>query len=312
MNDKIPEDVQHVLIHHVGGSETGIAVIDADDRFLYVNPTFVSMFGLEDYSPIGRTHDEYLAWVYTHRMGKASKEAATLEQWVAWVHSLYRANTYHTSEIDLANGMWVLVAQQVVVGRKIVTVCTDITRAKVAELAFRAAHSELQRLAMTDDLTEVSNRRHFMAQLESERQRVLRYQHQVSLAVLDLDHFKQVNDRYGHPAGDAVLKHFAELLRNHMRCEDVIGRIGGEEFALLMPETAGSGAQVVLERIRDALSQLRLDFVAPEFSYTFSAGVAELPLVESSACNHWIQVADQALYRAKTGGRNRTVLHATV
>lgn len=311
MNDKIPETVQQVLIQHVGRSETGIAVIDADDRFLYVNPTFVSMFGLEDYSPIGRTHDEFLAWMFTHRIGNASKGAATLEEWVAWVHTLYRAQTYHSSETDLINGRWVLIAQQMYTTGIIVTVCTDITRTKEAELAFRAAHSELERLAMTDDLTEVSNRRHFLAQLESERQRVLRYQHPVSLAVLDLDHFKQVNDRYGHPAGDAVLKHFAGLLRNHMRCEDVVGRIGGEEFALLMPETAPSGAQVVLERIRDALSQLRLNFIAPEFAYTFSAGIAELPSTESSACNHWIQVADQALYRAKTGGRNRTVLHGT-
>ncbi len=312
MNKTIPEHVQQVLIQHVGGSETGIAVIDADDRFLYVNPTLVAMLSLEDYSLIGRTHDEYLAWVYTHSLGRASKEAATLEEWVAWVHTLYRAHTYHSSEIDLANGRWLLVAQQVYLGGMIVTVCTDITRAKEAELAFRAAHAELERLAMTDDLTGVSNRRHFLARLESERQRVLRYQHRVSLAILDLDHFKQVNDRYGHPVGDAVLKHFTGLLRSHLRGEDVIGRLGGEEFALLMPETTSTGAQIVLERTRHALAQERMDFIVPGLVYTFSAGIAELPLAESPACDHWIQVADQALYRAKADGRNRTVLHHAV
>jgi diguanylate cyclase (GGDEF)-like protein len=311
MNDTISEYVQQVLIQHVGGSETGIAVIDVDDRFLYVNPTFVSMFGLEDYSPIGRRHDEFLTWMFAHRIGNASKGGLTLEEWVARVHTLYRAQTYHSSETDLINGRWLLMAQQMYASGMIVTVCTDITRAKEAEMAFRAAHAELERLAMTDDLTGVSNRRHFLSHLESERQRVLRYKHPVSLAMLDLDHFKQVNDRYGHPAGDTVLKHFAGLLRSHMRCEDVIGRLGGEEFALLMPETTPHNAQIVLERMRHALAQMRLDFIAPGFAYTFSAGIAFFPLTESSACNHWIQVADQALYQAKTGGRNRTVLHAT-
>lgn len=309
MNDKIPEPVKQVLIQHVGKSETGLAVIDTDDRFLYCNPTFISMFGLEDYSPVGRTHDELLAWLFTHRIGSC-KGNATLEEWLAQVHSLYRMHTYHSSEVDLINGTWVLVAQQEYSSGKIVTVCTDITRSKKAELALRATHAELERLAMTDELTGVSNRRHFLSQLESERQRALRYKHHVSLAMVDLDHFKQVNDRYGHPAGDEVLKHFSGLLRRHMRCEDVVGRLGGEEFALLMPETSPSGAQTVLERIRQELAQAQLDFIAPGFGYTFSAGVAELIQSEpQSACNHWIHEADQALYLAKAGGRNCTVVY---
>ena len=309
MYDKIPEPVKRVLIQHVGRSETGIAVIDTDDRFLYCNPTFISMFGFEDYSPIGRTHDEFLAWIFTYRIGSC-KGNATLEEWLAQVHSLYRIHTYHSSEVDLINGKWLLVAQQVDRSGKIVTVCTDITRSKEAELALRATHAELERLAMTDELTGVSNRRHFLSQLEIEHQRALRYRHHVSLAMLDLDHFKQVNDRYGHPAGDEVLKHFAGLLCRHIRCEDVVGRLGGEEFALLMLETPPFGAQAVLERIRHELAQAHLDFIAPGFGYTFSAGVAELPLTEPPpACNRWIQEADQALYRAKTGGRNRTVVY---
>jgi len=307
MDNGIPESVQQVLIQHVGRSETGLAVIDRDDRFLYCNPTFISMFGLEDYSPIGRTHDEFLAWIYIHSL--VGREGNTpFEAWKAQVNSLYRVHTYHTSEVGLNDGRWVLVAQQLYQSGDIVTVCTDITRSKEAELALHVAYAELERLAMTDELTGVPNRRHFLAQLESERQRAMRYQHQASLAMLDLDHFKQVNDRYGHPAGDKVLKHFTETLRRHMRYEDVVGRLGGEEFALLMPETASSGTQIVLERVRHELGRAPLDFIAPGFHYTFSAGIAELALAESSACNHWIHEADQALYRAKTGGRNRTVL----
>ena len=308
MNDGIPEQVRQVLIQHVGRSETGTAVIDKNDRFLYCNPAFISMFGLEDYSPIGRTHDEFLAWVYSHRIGNV-KGNVTLEEWMAQVKSLYRVRTYHTSEVNLVNGRWVLVAQQLYRSGNIVTVCTDITRSKEAELALQVAYAELERLAMTDELTGVPNRRHFLARLESERQRALRYRRQACLAMLDLDHFKKINDRYGHPAGDEVLKHFTEQLRRHMRCEDMVGRLGGEEFAMLMPETASSGAQSVLDRIRRELAKAPLDSIAPGFRYTFSAGVAELGLTESSECKDWIHEADQALYRAKAGGRDRTVLY---
>lgn len=309
MNDSIPEHVKQLLIQHVGWSETGLSVIGADDRFLFCNPAFISMFGLEEYSPIGRTHDEFLAWMFTHRIGSVGRGKATLDEWVAQVRSHHRAQTYQSFEVDDVNGRWLLLAQQVYERGEIVTVCTDITRSKEAELALRVAYAELELLAMTDELTEVPNRRHFLSRLESERLRALRHKHRVSLAMLDLDSFKLVNDRYGHPIGDKVLKHFSGLLRRHMRSEDVVGRLGGEEFALLLPETAACGAQAVLERIRHELAQAQLDSIAPGFGYTFSAGVAELTLIDSHMCNHWIHEADQALYQAKMGGRNRTVLY---
>jgi len=312
MDDNVLEHVKQVLVQHVGGSETGLAIIDAHDRILYCNPAFISMFGAEDWSPIGRTHDEFLAWIFPKRTGAVSGEDVTFNEWIAQVHSFYRKQTYHTVEIGLNNGKWVLMAQQMYGSGEIVSICTDITRSKEAELALRVAYAELERLAMTDELTGVPNRRHFLASQESEYQRAQRYKHQVCLAMLDLDHFKQVNDRYGHPVGDEVLKHFTALLRSQMRGEDVVGRLGGEEFALLMPETPPSGAQAVLERIRYELAKAQLDFIAPGFRYTFSAGVAELSLTDPATCDHWIYQADQALYRAKAGGRNRTELHQAV
>lgn len=308
MSNSIPEHVRKVLIQHVGRSETGIAVIDADDRFLYCNRTFIAMFGLEEFLPIGRTHDEFLSWMYHHRIGNG-KGNATLGEWMAQIHTLYRAHTYHSSEVELNNGRWVLVAQQLHRNGHIVSVCTDITRSKETELALLVAYSELERLAMTDELTEVANRRHFLARLESERMRALRYAHRTSLVMLDLDHFKQVNDRFGHPAGDEVLRHFARLLRSHIRSEDFVGRLGGEEFAVLIPETGHSGAHALMERIRHELALVTLDSVAPGFGYTFSAGIAELRLTESAGCKEWIHEADQALYRAKTSGRNRTMVY---
>lgn len=314
MSDHIPEQVKQALIQHVGRSETALALIGKNDRFLYCNRAFVSMFGLEDFSLPGCTYDEFLIWIFKHRVIRTGEEGDSLEAWMEEACSLYRKRVYFTTEVGLKTGRWVLVAQQVYEDGHIVTVCTDITRSKEAELALHVAYAELENLARTDELTGMPNRRHFMGTLENECLRVVRHRRQSCLAMLDLDHFKQVNDHYGHPAGDKVLKHFSTLLRHLVRGMDVVGRLGGEEFAVLMPETDAAGAQIVLERVRQALAQAQLDFIVPGFGYTFSAGIAELPLSESvppgrsshaSACIH---EADQALYRAKAGGRNRTEL----
>lgn len=309
MSDRIPEQVKQALIQHIGRSEIALALIGKDDRFLYCNPAFVALFGLEDYPLIGRKHDEFLAWMFDHRMGGAAREGLTLETWKEQVYSVYRQQPYYTAEVGLSNGKWVLIAQQMHENGNIVSVCTDITRSKEAELALRVAYAELERLAMTDELTGMPNRRHFLEQLESERQRVVRHRRPSCLAMLDLDYFKRVNDRYGHPAGDKVLKHFAALLRCEVRAVDVVGRLGGEEFAVLMPETGPPGAQIVLDRVRDALVRAPLDFIAPGFGYTFSAGIAELSPSDSSSSAQCIHEADQALYGAKAGGRDRTVLY---
>lgn len=309
MSDSISEHVTQTLAQHIRRSETGLALIGADDRFLYCNPAFITLLNLEGYSPVGRTHNEFLAWVFAHRVFQGKEESVTLEEWMAQACSRYRKQPYHTFEAALNSGKWVLIVQQMYGNGDVVTVCTDITRSKEAELALRVAYAELERLAMTDELTGVSNRRHFLDRLENERLRALRYKRQACLAMLDLDHFKQVNDRYGHLSGDEVLKHFTGLLSRWMRCEDVVGRLGGEEFALLIPETGQSGAQTLLDRIRHELAQVTLDFIAPGFAYTFSAGVAELRLSESVECKDWIHEADQALYHAKKSGRNRTVLY---
>src|SRR5579862_8441930 len=120
-------------------------------------------------------------------------------------------------------------------------------------LKLRSASRELERLATTDDLTALANRRHFFARLSEEAHRVRRFRERVlSLAILDADHFKQVNDTYGHAAGDEVLKQIALMCKAKTRVIDLSGRLGGEEFGIMMPETALPDALIVCERIRGA------------------------------------------------------------
>jgi len=127
--------------------------------------------------------------------------------------------------------------------------------------------------------------------------------------MLDLDCFKKINDQYGHHAGDEVLRNFASLLQENLRKEDVSGRLGGEEFSILLPDTTEEESLNILSRIREALAKQNLDGIAPAFQYGFSAGVMTLGQGNSIGLMDWMKMADQALYCAKKTGRNRDVLY---
>jgi diguanylate cyclase (GGDEF)-like protein len=170
--------------------------------------------------------------------------------------------------------------------------------------------ARIQELASHDDLTGAFNRRHFMELLVDERERSHRTQQPYSVALFDLDHFKSINDRFGHAAGDAVLRDFCTLVQAHMRVTDRFARWGGEEFVLLMPVTTPVvSASLAVERIRGAVaahvwSDTRA--LPPDLRVTVSAGVATC--VPGEAVEALIARADAALYRAKKAGRNCFVM----
>lgn len=178
---------------------------------------------------------------------------------------------------------------------------TDITERKEME-------RRLRELATTDDLTGALNRRAFFAAITQEAERAGRYGSQMSLVMIDLDHFKQVNDRFGHAAGDRALRLAAQAMRSGLRDIDVLGRLGGEEFAVLLPQTPLAGALEVAERLRAAIAQIAIpvDPAPTTIGLTASLGVAERQNNESGLDRILLR-ADAALYRAKDEGRNRVV-----
>lgn len=175
---------------------------------------------------------------------------------------------------------------------------TEITQRKADE-------ARLRRLATTDPLTGLSNRRHFFERGAQELRRAARYRRPLALLMLDIDHFKSVNDRYGHEAGDAVLRDLAERLRAGLRTSDLAGRIGGEEFAVLLPETTAEQAELLAERLRAAIAA---DPLGPDLGITVSLGVALAVPASEETLDPVLRRADAALYRAKAGGRNQVVL----
>ncbi len=169
-------------------------------------------------------------------------------------------------------------------------------------------YQRLTSLAEHDSLTSLFNRRKFMEHLEREFQLSKRYSHSISLLMMDLDHFKRVNDTYGHDAGDLVLKLFAELCEKSIRDVDIAGRLGGEEFAVLMPATEKENAVIVAERIRNEIAHRDFEYGGKSFNVTISIGVASIPPERLNCSAELLKIADTFLYRAKETGRNKVCL----
>lgn len=170
-----------------------------------------------------------------------------------------------------------------------------------------AFHEEIYRLTITDGLTGIANRRAFEERIKVEVYRALRYARPLSLVMFDLDHFKKVNDTYGHMAGDHVLKTVASAVSSRIREYDAFARYGGEEFALLLPETSKAGAGQVAEEIRASVANTQFIFEDRVIPVTVSMGVAEV-VPEFRTHHELVKAADVRLYGAKRDGRNKVAV----
>lgn len=208
--------------------------------------------------------------------------------------------------LELAYGvMFVLVlAGSTFVGLRIQHVRQRLQRQKYA---LGAALERINHLAAHDDLTGLLNRRRMSEVVQAERERCVRSRRPLVLALLDLDFFKLVNDRYGHAAGDAVLCAFAGRVLDNLRSTDVLARWGGEEFLLLLPETSLDGALVLLERVRREVAELCVETPNGEIRLTVSIGVAAGRVQDTM--EQVLEHADEALYQAKAQGRDRVVVY---
>jgi len=180
----------------------------------------------------------------------------------------------------------------------------DVTDVAMTRLQLQDANAKLEAISREDRLTGLYNRGFWQECLEQEFTRYQRTRVTTSLVMLDIDHFKVVNDTYGHPAGDEVIRHLSNLLVSLARKTDIIGRYGGEEFGVILVDTDGINAEIYCERVRRAAEAIEVNADGNKISFTVSLGVAELQ-PETESITQWLSQADQALYAAKQGGRNR-------
>lgn len=168
-------------------------------------------------------------------------------------------------------------------------------------------HAEIEKLAITDGLTGLFNHRTFQEKLSLELKRLNRFSEPLSIMIADIDYFKKINDNYGHPVGDIVLKEVAQKLRDTVRDVDVPARYGGEEFASILPGTDSEGAKIIAERLRKEIRNASFSASGTQFRITISIGIATSPS-DTKKKEDLIEKADKALYHAKHNGRNQTVL----
>ena len=169
-------------------------------------------------------------------------------------------------------------------------------------------YERTKKLSVTDGLTGISNRPNMEQVLRSEFERSMRYGAPLSVVLLDVDHFKGVNDTYGHQKGDEILVAFASLLKKFCRANDTAARYGGEEFLMILPQSNAQGAFKIAERVREEMMKLSFTGNESNFSVTTSGGVVELDRDFIKSTDQLVTMADQALYEAKNSGRNKTVI----
>ncbi|ABC28516.1 Response regulator containing a CheY-like receiver domain and a GGDEF domain [Hahella chejuensis KCTC 2396] len=184
----------------------------------------------------------------------------------------------------------------------------DVTDIASNRRQLEAANSKLEKLSRIDRLTQLNNRGYWEEQLVKEYQRVKRTNEASTLIMFDIDHFKKVNDTYGHPAGDEVIRVVSAALRDTMRSTDIAGRYGGEEFSVILVNTDGKNAMNFAERLRTRIENLEVTHEGRDIRFTISLGLAEL---DKKIKDHkeWIERADTALYASKQGGRNRATTY---
>jgi diguanylate cyclase (GGDEF)-like protein len=296
----LDDEALRCLVEALTESGQAICLYDAEDRLRYANKTYRDMF-IGDYEgPL--TFTGILRHADKHGLGVRIDD--DIEAFIARTLPRRRSVPRKSFETDLVNGRWFWMDHTILPNGWVLSVGADITGLKHNEKTLRKAHEEALAAARTDQLTGLPNRRHILDLLDDALAATKAASSSLCVAVIDLDGFKAINDTHGHDAGDAALHHFAAVCRARVRPQDSLGRTGGEEFLLLLPEVRLNEAVRIVERIREAFPPAVLRNSGLELAYTFSAGVTEaLPHDDRSSI---LYRADRALYAAKGEGRNCT------
>ena len=210
-------------------------------------------------------------------------------------------------DLGSTNGTYVndeLIDEYVLRDRDLVKIGRTIFKFLTGGNIESAYHEEIYRLTTVDGLTQIYNKRYFTETLERELSRSHRYRRELSLIMFDIDHFKQINDTYGHLAGDYVLKHLAQVIKTKIRREDMMARFGGEEFAIVLPEIDNYNALQFAEKIRKLVVATKFRFEDADIDVKISVGVATAQPEETDT-SEFIKRADSLLYEAKKSGRNK-------
>lgn len=293
------------LLNLMEASQQGYALFDGSDELRFANTAFRKALG------IGPA--DFPSWVDLMRSGYRSStgtaiETADFELWLRSARTRRGKLPFRAIETGLNDGRWVLTTETTLPGGWMLCVVTDISELGIELRDLRQERDRALKSALSDELTGLGNRRYAMDSLNH----MLGPNKAQALAVIimDIDHFKSVNDRFGHACGDLVLKDFAARLSASVGRDDLVGRIGGEEFLLVLSGSRMHIAEAVMRELLSSLADASPLGDMPDFRYSCSAGIAFANPGESAS--DVLRRADTALYEAKNTGRNRFVIYETV
>jgi diguanylate cyclase (GGDEF)-like protein len=291
----LDDETLRSLVEALTESGQAVSIYDADDNLRYANETYQDMFLGDFEGPF--TFSEILRHGARHGIGVRLDD--DVEALIARTLPRRRSVPRKSFETDFLDGRWFWIEHTVLPNGWVLTVGADITALKHNEKLLRMAHDAALVAARTDPLTGLPNRRHILERLD---EALTICGMGLSIAIIDIDRFKAINDDHGHEAGDAVLGHFAATCRVLVREQDILGRMGGEEFLLVLPGACSDEAFAIIEPIRQGFAPARLATAAIDLPCTFSAGITEARPGDERAS--LLRRADRALYEAKSAGRN--------
>ncbi len=316
MNGEMKNEPLNNIIEQVSGQitdqlNTGILVLDAEfnivmwNRFLQVHTDKVAttVIGQSIFNVFAELPERWL----TRKLSSVLQ--LNTPNFCSWQQRHHLFELPHTRPITtnsefMAQNCTFLPMESEGVVKHICILIEDVTDVCHYQGQLQKALDKLAMVSRIDGLTQIYNRKHWQESLEQEFAKAQRHGNNVSLIMFDLDHFKQLNDTYGHQGGDKVLIEVSKTVSDLLRVEDVFGRYGGEEFAIVLPETDLSGAVELAERICKTLASTPLSYQKSEMNISVSIGVAELVETDYSY-EDLISKADRALYVAKDSGRNQ-------
>lgn len=281
-----------------------ITIIDPDDRIAYANKTCREALSIcKNETP---HFIELMKRNFAAGLGVKLQESSN-KPWLPQAISRRSRSKYRAFEIELIDGRWFLNTESMQPNGWMIVVGVDITSLRAPERALRTDRDLAMRAAETDYMTGISNRRHIFKLLEDFLTGKSAFSERPCAAcILDIDHFKKINDKFGHQIGDDVIKGFAHTLRHTSRLRDCIGRLGGEEFLMLLPDSTMDAAITLMDRLRSEVRQSELITSNPEYSVTFSAGITMLS--KQDTVDQIYARCDSALYLAKAQGRDRVAV----
>jgi diguanylate cyclase (GGDEF)-like protein len=275
--------------------DSGLLVLNEDLRAVYSNPVLHTMFRANSADEIRQTRPLYADML----AASAQAVAVNLEDYVARRLAWVRSGDAKPMDLVMTDGKVLRCHLAILPGGGRMLIYSDVT-----DIVRHA--EELERLATTDGMTGINNRRHFLTLADREWAKASRYGRPISFLMIDIDYFKAINDNFGHQVGDEMIVHLANLARDCKRECDVLARIGGEEFALLLPETDLPQALTVAERLRAevAANSLVVDSFPIPATVSIGAAASDAAMMDVSDL---MRAADRALYEAKRAGRNQVI-----